>query len=78
MTHLNAMKTYSFDPFKHLVREQCTVGGLRALAKDVDTSPQPGGGNRPVEEGDTRIVTSADVMKLFMDAARRPEPESAA
>jgi len=77
MTHLNAMRTYSFDPFAHLPRAECTVGALRAKATHVDTTPRSGGGNRPVAEGETRVVTSADVIKLFAEAGRRKlEPEA--
>jgi len=65
ITHLNALKAYSFEPFKHIPRAQCTVGALRQQAKHVDTTPRPGGGNRPIEEGETRVVTSGDIMKLF-------------
>jgi hypothetical protein len=36
VTHENAMKHYSFDPFKIRPREQCTAGALRAEATDVD------------------------------------------
>jgi hypothetical protein len=74
ITHLNAMRAYSFDPFQHIPREQCTVAALRAQATHVDTQPRSGGGNRPIAEGDTRVVTSADVMKLFAEAGRRREP----
>jgi predicted TIM-barrel fold metal-dependent hydrolase len=74
ITHLNAMRAYSFDPFKHLARAECTVGGLRAKAKHVDTAARSGGGNRPIAAGDTRIVTSADVMKMFVAAGRSTEP----
>jgi hypothetical protein len=38
ITHLNAMRMYQFDPFKHLPREDCTVGSLRAKAQNVDLS----------------------------------------
>ncbi|MGW0040184.1 amidohydrolase family protein [Rhodococcus sp. NPDC003348] len=38
MTHLNAMKWYSFDPFAHIPREQCTVGALRQQAEGHDVS----------------------------------------
>ncbi|WP_436790394.1 amidohydrolase family protein, partial [Yinghuangia sp. YIM S10712] len=38
MTHENAMRWYSFDPFKHVPREQATVGALRAQAKDHDVA----------------------------------------
>lgn len=38
MTHLNAMRWYSFDPFAHVPREQATVGALRAAAAGHDVS----------------------------------------
>ena len=49
MTHLNAMRHFRFDPFKHVPREQATVAALRAQAKHVDVKPTAGkGGKRPV------------------------------
>lgn len=36
MTHENAMRWYSFDPFAHVPREQATVGALRAAAQGHD------------------------------------------
>ena len=71
ITHLNAMRVYNFDPFRHVPRDQATVGALRAQARHVVTAPQSGAGDRPIPEGETRIVTSADVMKLFASAGRR-------
>lgn len=41
ITHSNAMRAFSFDPFVHRSRERCTVGALRAEARHVDTSPVP-------------------------------------
>ena len=41
MTHLNAMRWYSFDPFKYLPREQSTVGALRRQSAGHDVSIQP-------------------------------------
>ncbi len=38
MTHENAMRWYSFDPFDHLPRDLATVGALRALAVGHDIS----------------------------------------
>jgi predicted TIM-barrel fold metal-dependent hydrolase len=38
MTYENACRWYSFDPFKHIPREQATVGALRKAAKDHDVS----------------------------------------
>ena len=39
LTHLNAMREFSYDPFTIRPREQCTVGALRAEAVGVDTAP---------------------------------------
>jgi predicted TIM-barrel fold metal-dependent hydrolase len=36
VTHLNAMKHYSFDPFASRPRERCTASALRSEATDVD------------------------------------------
>jgi predicted TIM-barrel fold metal-dependent hydrolase len=38
ITYENAMRWYSFDPFAHRPKEQCTVGALRAEAGDHDVS----------------------------------------
>ncbi|MFI1460286.1 amidohydrolase family protein [Nocardia carnea] len=38
MTHLNAMRWYSFDPFAHVPREKATVGALRAASAGHDVS----------------------------------------
>lgn len=38
LTHLNAMNIFQYDPFKHISREEATVGARRALAADVDVS----------------------------------------
>jgi predicted TIM-barrel fold metal-dependent hydrolase len=38
MTHENAMRWYSFDPFTHIPREQATVGALRDRANGHDVS----------------------------------------
>ncbi|MCU1463966.1 MAG: amidohydrolase 2 [Acidimicrobiales bacterium] len=38
MTHANANRFYSFDPFAHRAREACTVGALRAEAAGHDVS----------------------------------------
>ncbi len=36
ITHLNAIRIYQFDPFRHTSKEEATVGALRAKAADVD------------------------------------------
>jgi predicted TIM-barrel fold metal-dependent hydrolase len=38
ITHENAMRWYSFDPFTHISREQATVGALRKAAEGHDVS----------------------------------------
>jgi predicted TIM-barrel fold metal-dependent hydrolase len=38
ITWQNACRFLNWDPFAHIPKEQATVGALRALAKDVDTS----------------------------------------
>ena len=53
ITHLNAMRLFHYDPFSRIPREQCTVGALRALATDVDTSPRPSG--KPVVRPETPV-----------------------
>jgi predicted TIM-barrel fold metal-dependent hydrolase len=41
LTWENAAAFFRFDPFKHLSKENATVGALRSLAQDVDTSIVP-------------------------------------
>jgi predicted TIM-barrel fold metal-dependent hydrolase len=41
MTYENAMKHYRYDPFAQRPKEKCSVGALRAGAKDVDVAPKP-------------------------------------
>jgi predicted TIM-barrel fold metal-dependent hydrolase len=63
ITHRNAMRWYSFDPFAHRPRERCTVGALRAEAGDWDVSI------RSYDKGRFEIGhTGADLGKLAEDA----------
>jgi predicted TIM-barrel fold metal-dependent hydrolase len=41
ITWQNACRFFDWDPFAHTPREQATVGALRALAADVDTTRMP-------------------------------------
>jgi predicted TIM-barrel fold metal-dependent hydrolase len=41
ITHENAMRWYQFDPYRHVRRDQATVGALRASVADHDVSVQP-------------------------------------
>jgi predicted TIM-barrel fold metal-dependent hydrolase len=68
ITHLNAMKIYQFDPFKHLKREECTVGALRAKAGHVDLSylEAPAGIAAANEGG--RVPTMGEMAKKLAEA----------
>ncbi len=73
VTHLNAMRTFNFDPFKHHKKEELTVGALRALAKQqgVDTTPKSSGGAAPLAAGEEpRTVTSGDIMRMMQEHAK--------
>lgn len=68
VTHLNAMREFSYDPFSILRREDCTVGALKAKATHVSIEPKPGmGGAKP--EGNEGPVTSGDIQRMFKQAA---------
>jgi predicted TIM-barrel fold metal-dependent hydrolase len=62
ITHLNAMRNFSYDPFAHIAREQATVGALRALAGDVDTTPVSHGTGKFQDEGIVTAMTLAERM----------------
>ena len=69
ITHLNAMKLYSFDPFALLGRENCTVGALREAGKDVDISPREHLGGMKTESMDRKeVVTSGQITRMFASA----------
>jgi predicted TIM-barrel fold metal-dependent hydrolase len=69
ITHLNAMRAMNYNPFEHFKRDDCTVGALRrkAVEQGVDVSPiRVDGAAKPLADDEAkRVVTSADVMKLF-------------
>ncbi len=68
ITHLNAMRHFNFDPFKHTAKEELSVGALRAkaAAAGVDTTPVSYSGARPLAEGEAvRRITSGDLAKMF-------------
>jgi predicted TIM-barrel fold metal-dependent hydrolase len=61
ITHSNAMREFSYDPFSVLGRENCTVEALRAQAKDVDMKLITLGGLRSAD-APHKPVTSGEVM----------------
>jgi predicted TIM-barrel fold metal-dependent hydrolase len=60
ITHRNAMRNFSYDPFAHIPREQATVGALRAQATDVDTTPVSHGTGKFQDSG---IVTALSLAQ---------------
>lgn len=74
ITHQNAMREYSFDPISlRGGRENCTVGHLRELGKDVDVSPRHGLGGLKTDSMDMvgqarRPVTSGEIQQMFASA----------
>jgi predicted TIM-barrel fold metal-dependent hydrolase len=62
MTHENAMRWYSFDPFTHVKRADATVGALRRKAAGHDVS---------VTSLSTRVRTPDEKLEGFRVRARR-------
>ena len=56
ITHENAIKLFSYDPFTHIPKEACTVGALRAQATDVDTSEKAVTGAQPRDPSEPPIT----------------------
>jgi predicted TIM-barrel fold metal-dependent hydrolase len=62
MTHENAMRWYSFDPFAHLPKAESTVGALRKRAAGHDVS---------VMSRSTRVRTPDEKLEGFRKRAER-------
>ena len=62
MTHENAMRWYSFEPFTHVPKEEATVGALRRRAAGHDVS---------IMSRSTRIRTPDEKLEGFRSRARR-------
>ncbi len=60
ITHLNAMREFSYDPFAHIAREECTVAALRSQATDVDTTPVSHGKEPFQAEGIVTAITLSE------------------
>jgi hypothetical protein len=62
MTHENAMRWFSFDPFAHVQRDEATVGALRRKAPGHDVSTM---------SRSTRVRTPDEKLEGFRVRARR-------
>ena len=72
ITHLNAMRNFTYDPFAHIPREQATVGALRAQATDVDTTPVSHGTGKFQDEGIVTAMTLAERIGPEVGDRRAP------
>ena len=61
MTHENAMRWYSFDPFAHVPKDEATVGALRRQAAGHDVS---------IMSRSTRVRTPDEKLEGFRRRAR--------
>jgi len=60
ITHRNAIREFSYDPFSVIPQDQCTVGALRAQATDVDLTLRSHGKGKFQEEGIVTALTLAE------------------
>ncbi len=68
LTYQNAMKWFNYDPFKHLPREQCTVGALREKGKHVDTALVSHGRGLAPSDYAKGYATIEDIVKQMGQA----------
>jgi hypothetical protein len=61
ITHENAMRWYSFDPFAHIPREQATVGALRKAAEGHDVTTR---------SRSHQLIEPAEKLEAFRSKAR--------
>ena len=62
ITHENAMRWYSFDPFSHLPKMQATVGALRRQAAGHDVS---------IQSRSHRVISPEVKLEAYRSRARR-------
>jgi predicted TIM-barrel fold metal-dependent hydrolase len=68
ITYQNALRYFNFDPFKHIPKQEATVGALRARAVDVDlTLKSMDGGAKPLLDAETRVLTAASMARVYQE-----------
>jgi predicted TIM-barrel fold metal-dependent hydrolase len=68
ITWQNTVRHFSYDPFKHIPKEQCTVAALRDQAKHVDLTPRVGAGGKAPSDYEKGYATVGDIIKQMMGA----------
>jgi predicted TIM-barrel fold metal-dependent hydrolase len=68
ITWKNAVRHFSYDPFEHIPKEQCTVGALRAQAKGVDLTVLRGGGGKKPSDYVRGYATIGDILRQMAGA----------
>ncbi len=64
MTHENAMRWYSFDPFTHITPEQASVGALRKAAEGHDVSIRALSHHKDIRSGSSFADFAANAKEL--------------
>jgi predicted TIM-barrel fold metal-dependent hydrolase len=64
ITHENAMRWYSFDPFTHITPEQATVGALRKAAEGHDVSIRALSHHKDTRSGSSFAEFAASAKEL--------------
>jgi predicted TIM-barrel fold metal-dependent hydrolase len=73
ITHANALRFFSHDPFSRRPKEKCTAKALRAESPDVDVKPKSIAGSKPPTT-ERRPVTTQDIMQQLASVyATTPE-----
>jgi predicted TIM-barrel fold metal-dependent hydrolase len=72
ITWQNVVRHFQYDPFQHIPRELCSVGALRAQARDVDLTPRVGSGGKQPSDYARGYCTIGDIMKQMAGAFSTP------
>lgn len=72
ITWQNAARHFQYDPFRHIPKEQCTVGALRAQAREVDVAPRAGVGGKAPSDYAKGYATVGDVIRQMAGAFATP------
>ncbi len=72
ITYQNTLRHFQYDPFAHIPKQECSVGALRARAKDVDVSPRAVGGGKAPSDYESGFCTIGDIMKQMAQAFAVP------